>query len=233
MNYWRQLSSSPQWSQIKDLTKSAYEKVHQETDRYKQYSQKNYQNIKSSIGDTSDRLTNATKYHIKHSPIYGFKLIRIGGYYMWQLVKIGGKTKFGTAIKMTIGCYFLGRATYVYGSQFTRDVTIERTFQRFGEDESDGINGYMFSDSKNRIYRVTNSPWFFQFYSTEMWADIKEKTQYHVRGYGLRLPALRIYPNVVHIEPYDEAKKKREKYEKHKEETYKWIKEMAGQIIKK
>jgi len=56
----------------------------------------------------------------------------------------------------------------------------------------------MLSDEKSNIFRVRNSYWYGQFFSTELWTGIQPHKTYNISGYGIRIAAIGVYPNITH-----------------------------------
>jgi hypothetical protein len=92
---------------------------------------------------------------------------------------------------------------YVYATAFTRQITINKKFSRsesVGKDDSPVVVTYfMVSDTKGRVYEVTNNFWRIAFKSTELWNKIEEGQNYKVKGYGWRFGFLHWYPNIVGV----------------------------------
>lgn len=138
------------------------------------------------------------KYTFKRSPIYLYKGLLLGTKYgIYVGYNFLTKTKPGKAILIGIGTWFSGRALYVYGTKFEKDIVIVKTFNRIGENESDGINEYMITDEDSKIYIVRNSSWYGQWWSTELWSSLVLNRRYHITGYGIRIAAFGIYPTII------------------------------------
>ena len=155
--------------------------------------------IHSNINHAKRSTYEALKYTLKQTPRVGAQLGWYGGKFGWFLTNAFlNKTKYGRYLKIAGALAVVGRTSYVYGTYFEEDMIIRKTFHRIGENESDGVNAYMISDDKSRIYGVRNSTWYGQWWSTELWTSLLENKQYHVSGYGIRIAMLGIYPNIVH-----------------------------------
>ena len=141
--------------------------------------------IHSTINHAKRGTYKAAKYTLKQTPRVGLKLGMYGGKLGWFLTSsFLNKTKYGRYVKLAAGTIILGRTSYVYGTHFEKDMMIRKTCHRIGENESDGVNAYMVSDDRSRIYGVRNSTWYGQWWSTELWTSLLENKKYHVSGYG-------------------------------------------------
>jgi hypothetical protein len=61
-----------------------------------------------------------------------------------------------------------------------------------------GFTDFMVVDDKGRHYRVNNSVWFWKWDSIEDWTSIQPDSTLHTQVYGVRLPALGVFPNIVY-----------------------------------
>jgi hypothetical protein len=96
---------------------------------------------------------------------------------------------------------------YVHATAFTRQITIKNKFSRTetvtvpktAHRNSSSIVAtiFMVSDTKGRVYDVSNNFWRFQFKSTELWNHLDEGQNYRVKGYGWRIGMIYWYPNIV------------------------------------
>ena len=164
--------------------------------RYKQFKTNSYNGLINGIKNTPSFMGKTTWTGIK-----------FGGFLTKQFLK----TKPGKYTQVLIGSYFLTRSLYVYGTHFERELVLDKVFMRIGENGYDGKNEYMIADQHNRIYSVCNSPWYLQFYSTEMWTGLHSGKKYKAHGYGIRFAAWGIYPNIVHISPINKSNNKKSK----------------------
>ena len=184
---------------IRGVSKSIKETWKAETDRYNKY----YEATQKGITNRKQQVWNNIKYHVKHTPIYVFKISKIGMYYGWQAVKISARTRPGGAVITLIGFWYGSQLLYIYGTRRTKEVFIVDKFQRNDYSETDGLTGYLFTDEQNDNYRVVGSMMYFQFYPVELWTAIKKNRPYTIVYYGIRIAPLKIWPNVVRIYPLD------------------------------
>ena len=55
------------------------------------------------------------------------------------------------------------------------------------------------SDKTDKVYQVANSWPLLHFTSAEVFLKIEEQKQYKIKGYGIRVPILSLYPNITSI----------------------------------
>jgi hypothetical protein len=55
----------------------------------------------------------------------------------------------------------------------------------------------MVIDSNGKHYNLNNSLWYWKWDSIEDWHSIKEEQKLNTLTYGLRLPILGLFPNIV------------------------------------
>lgn len=106
------------------------------------------------------------------------------------LFLIGIVLLFGSCVGVTAG--------YVYGTEFTKTVTIED----FEATKGESGNKYLFSDNRGNTYQVSDCWLRGIFSSTDIYFKVKKlkgKTV-TITGYGWRIPFLSQYPNVVKID---------------------------------
>lgn len=60
-----------------------------------------------------------------------------------------------------------------------------------------GFTDFMVVSDKGQHYRVNNSIWFWKWDSIEDWERIKADSTLNTFVYGLRIPALGTFPNIV------------------------------------
>ena len=109
----------------------------------------------------------------------------------------------GLLVTAMIGSTVGLSAIYAYGTQFEKDIVINKKYERIKGSKNSTSQIFMVSDSENNHYRVSKSVWFWQWYSTEMWSDMEEYKEYHVKGYGIRFGPLGTYPNIYNIKRKD------------------------------
>jgi len=180
------------------------------SDGFKVYKSKIQGDIYMGVDGVRRSAVDNAKRAIKNSPLYVYKLVWLFGKYSAYVgYKFLTKTRSGKAISMGLGTVFVGRVGYVYGTRFERDIELVKSFNRLGENESDGVNEYMISDEKSRIYTVRNSTWYGQWWSTELWTSLIPGKMYHITGYGIRIAAFGIYPRVIYADLVDDSNENR------------------------
>jgi len=60
-----------------------------------------------------------------------------------------------------------------------------------------GFTEFMIIDSNDKHYNLNNSLWYWKWDSIEDWHLIKEEEKLNTLTYGLRLPILGMFPNIV------------------------------------
>jgi hypothetical protein len=60
-----------------------------------------------------------------------------------------------------------------------------------------GFTEFMIIDSNDKHYNLNNSLWYWKWDSIEDWYLIKEEQKLNTLTYGLRVPILGIFPNIV------------------------------------
>ena len=60
-----------------------------------------------------------------------------------------------------------------------------------------GFTEFMIIDSNDKHYNLNNSLWYWKWDSIEDWHSIKEEQKLNTLTYGLRVPILGIFPNIV------------------------------------
>ena len=60
-----------------------------------------------------------------------------------------------------------------------------------------GFTEFLIIDSNDKHYNLNNSLWYWKWDSIEDWHSIKEEQKLNTLTYGLRVPILGIFPNIV------------------------------------
>ncbi len=94
-------------------------------------------------------------------------------------------------------------AAYSYGTGFEKQITVDEKFERVRGGEKSTKQVFCVSDTENNIYKVCPSFWYWKFYSTETWNNMKKGEKYDIKGYGLRFGPLSIYPNITEAKHID------------------------------
>lgn len=57
------------------------------------------------------------------------------------------------------------------------------------------------------VYRNDDAFWFWKFDSSDFYGDLDVGKRYDIKVYGLRIPFLSMYPNIVRMKPVQEQQK--------------------------
>ena len=79
---------------------------------------------------------------------------------------------------------------------FTREEKEIIVKKKYKFDRS-GFTEFMIIDSNDKHYNLNNSLWYWKWDSIEDWHSIKEEQKLNTLTYGLRVPILGIFPNIV------------------------------------
>ena len=88
---------------------------------------------------------------------------------------------------------------------FTREEKEIIVKKKYKFDRS-GFTEFMIIDSNDKHYNLNNSLWYWKWDSIEDWHSIKEEQKLNTLTYGLRVPILGIFPNIVSSQ-YNKNKK--------------------------
>jgi hypothetical protein len=82
---------------------------------------------------------------------------------------------------------------YSYSTYFTKTIKIKSA--DFVRNSKYGLN--IIADTNNNIYVVHNSLFYGFFEATELYKKIEIGKTYKITGFGLRIPILNMYPNII------------------------------------
>lgn len=82
---------------------------------------------------------------------------------------------------------------YVYLTPFERSITIS---QKINYSSGKYMNNTLIDD-QGRVYQVTASWPLLHFRAPEVWLTLEVGKTYTIRGNGIRIPVLGLYPNIV------------------------------------
>lgn len=91
---------------------------------------------------------------------------------------------------------FIINIIYVYLTYFEKEITIKKLNNLRGKRNL--MNSVI--DDKNNIYKVHNSMYYGFFSSAELYSSLEENTKYKIKGYGIRIPFLLMFPNIISAE---------------------------------
>lgn len=92
----------------------------------------------------------------------------------------------------------VGHMAYAYGVRSEEVVTIKSKYQIFNTTHTD----FAVNTIDNKQLMIPSSLWYWQFNVTEKWNSLEEGKTYNVSTYGIRVPALGMFPNIVSISDY-------------------------------
>ena len=92
-----------------------------------------------------------------------------------------------------LGLFASGHALYAYGTNTTEDITVIDKYTTVIH----GSTQFMIIDDMGRHFNVNNSTWYWKWDSIEDWAKIKKGNHLTAKYYGIRLPLLGLFPNIV------------------------------------
>ena len=85
---------------------------------------------------------------------------------------------------------------YTYGTKFEKKITVKELNNLYIYKSS----GNFLSDTNNNTYRISNSIFYLFFTSTEVYENIDPNKTYNIKGFGLRIPILGLYPQIISAE---------------------------------
>ena len=95
------------------------------------------------------------------------------------------------------GIYFVLLAIYIYATRFEKTITVSEKYQyASGGGRRLTINNSV-QDQQGNVYRVSNQLLLLHFTAAEVLMNIRVGASYTVRGYGIRIPALGLYPVIT------------------------------------
>ena len=82
---------------------------------------------------------------------------------------------------------------YVLSTQKEDNITISNKYKYV----SNGFTNFMIVDTNGKHYNVNNSLWFWKWDSIEDWYKLKVGENIYAKCYGLRIPFLGCFPNII------------------------------------
>lgn len=77
-------------------------------------------------------------------------------------------------------------------TRFDKEITI-----KYKEGYGGRSRQQLVTDEKGVIYEVDNTIWLLHFTSPEVFGNLEVGKRYRVKGHGIRVPPLSIFPNIV------------------------------------
>lgn len=92
-----------------------------------------------------------------------------------------------------IGLFVIPHFLYVVSTQKDENITITNKYKYV----CNGYTYFMIIDNKGAHYNVNNSYWFWKWDSIEDWHKLKIGDNIYAKYYGLRIPFLGCFPNII------------------------------------
>ena len=83
--------------------------------------------------------------------------------------------------------------TYVFSTQKEDNIAIVNKYKYV----SNGYTNFMIVDANGTHYNVNNSFWFWKWDSIEDWNKLKVGNTIYAKYYGIRMPFLGCFPNII------------------------------------
>ena len=92
-----------------------------------------------------------------------------------------------------LGISTLGHLFYTFGTLKYEMIKVKQKYKF----TRNGFTEFMIVDSKGYHYNINNSLWLLKFDSIEDWDEIEPDKHIIVKYYGLRIPFLGLFPNII------------------------------------
>lgn len=115
-------------------------------------------------------------------------------FYFSNLIKETIKKASPKSITILSSGTIISHLIYTLGTTQNETITIKHKYKF----DVNGYTNFMVIDDKNKHYNVNNSLWYWKWDSIEDWSII-EPNKLTVKYYGLRIPFLGFFPNIVKI----------------------------------
>ena len=89
--------------------------------------------------------------------------------------------------------FTIPHVTYVLSTQKEDNIAIANKYKYV----SNGFTNFMIVDTNGTHYNVNNSFWFWKWDSIEDWHKLKVGNTIYAKCYGLRIPFLGCFPNII------------------------------------
>lgn len=101
------------------------------------------------------------------------------------------------SITIISGGTVISHLIYTLGTTHNETINIKHKYKF----DTNGFTNFMVIDDNNKHYNVNNSLWYWKWDSIEDWNSIElnETNKLSVKYYGLRIPFLGFFPNIVKI----------------------------------
>ncbi len=125
---------------------------------------------------------------------------RSGMFFFSNLIKETMKGLSPKSITIISGGTVISHLIYTLGTTHNETINIKHKYKF----DTNGFTNFMVIDDNNKHYNVNNSLWYWKWDSIEDWNSIEtnktnETNKLSVKYYGLRIPFLGFFPNIVKI----------------------------------
>lgn len=87
---------------------------------------------------------------------------------------------------------------YYFATKFEKEIVFKKTFYTSRFDNKKLLS--LVSDVDGNVYQIQNVGPILHFTASETNARVEFKKRMRVKGYGLRIPFLGLYPNLIHVQ---------------------------------
>lgn len=128
---------------------------------------------------------------------------RSGMFFFSNFIKETIKGLSPKSMTIISGGTVISHLIYTLGTTHNETINIKHKYKF----DTNGFTNFMVIDDNNKHYNVNNSLWYWKWDSIEDWNSIKlnktnetnETNKLSVKYYGLRIPFLGFFPNIVKI----------------------------------
>ena len=106
-----------------------------------------------------------------------------------QVLKSNNPVFLFTSSVTMISCNFF----YAVLTREEKEIIVKKKYKF----DRSGFTEFMIIDSNDKHYNLNNSLWYWKWDSIEDWHSIKEQQKLNTLTYGLRVPILGLFPNIV------------------------------------
>jgi hypothetical protein len=103
--------------------------------------------------------------------------------------------RIATQISLSVaGLVVAGHACYTYKTTKHATIIIDKKYTF----DKNGLTNFMVIDTNGKHYNVNNSFWYWKWDSIEDWHKLQtNKHNIKIKYYGLRVPTLGLFPNII------------------------------------
>ena len=109
-----------------------------------------------------------------------------------KFIKIFTSTK-NIKFEPLVLLFMIPHIGYVLSTQKEDNITISNKYKYV----SNGFTNFMIVDTNGTHYNVNNSLWFWKWDSIEDWHKLKVGENIYAKYYGLRIPFIGCFPNII------------------------------------